>query len=62
MATFNLIRNSRVFFTTNVAAGTGVVAASGFTAANSQELQVLDGFTFSQATNADTITIAEAGA
>jgi hypothetical protein len=62
MATFNLVRNSRVFFTTNVAAGTGIVAASGFTAANSQELQVLDGFTFSQATNADTVTISEAGA
>lgn len=62
MATFNLIRNSRVFFTTNVAAGTGIVAASGFTTANSQELQVLDGFTFSQATNADTVTISEAGA
>ena len=62
MATFNLVRNSRVFFTTNVAAGTGVVAASGFTTANSQELQVLDGFTFSQASNADTVTIAEAGA
>lgn len=61
MATFNLIRNSRVFFTTNVAAGTGVVAASGFTTANSQELQVLDGFTFSQASNADTVTISEAG-
>lgn len=61
MSTFNLIRNSRVFFTTNVAAGTGVVAASGFTTANSQELQVLDGFTFSQASNADTVTIAEAG-
>ena len=62
MATFNLVRNSRVFFTTNVAAGTGVVAASGFTTTNSQELQVLDGFTFSQATNADTVTISEAGA
>lgn len=61
MATFNLVRNSRVFFTTNVAAGTGVVAASGFTTANSQELQVLDGFTFSQASNADTVTISEAG-
>jgi hypothetical protein len=61
MATFNLVRNSRVFFTTNVAAGTGIVAATGFTAANSQELQVLDGFTFSQATNADTVTISEAG-
>ena len=62
MATFNLVRNSRVFFTTNVAAGTGIVAASGFTTTNSQELQVLDGFTFSQATNADTVTISEAGA
>lgn len=61
MSTFNLIRNSRVFFTTNVAAGTGVVAASGFTTSNSQEIQVLDGFTFSQASNADTVTIAEAG-
>lgn len=62
MATFNLIRNSRVFFTTNVAAGTGIVAASGFTTSNSQELQVLDGFSFSQASNADTININEAGA
>ena len=61
MATFNLVRNSRVFFTTNVAAGTGIVAASAFTAANSQELQVLDGFTFSQASNAETVNISEAG-
>lgn len=61
MSTFNLIRNSRVFFTTNVAAGTGVVAASGFTSSNSQEIQVLDGFSFSQSSNADTITISEAG-
>lgn len=61
MSTFNLVRNSRVFFTTNVAAGTNVVAASAFTAANTQELQVLDGFSFSQASNADTININEAG-
>jgi hypothetical protein len=61
MATFNLVRNSRVFFTSNVAAATGIVAATGFTAANSQELQVLDGFTFSQASTADTIKIDEAG-
>lgn len=61
MATFNLIRNSRVLFTSNVAAGTGVVEASGFTTANTQEIQVLDGFSFSQATNADTVTISEAG-
>jgi len=58
---FNLIRNSRVVFTTNVAIGTGIVAATGFTAANSQELQVMDGFSFSQASNADTININEAG-
>lgn len=64
MATFNLIRNSRVFFTTNVAAGTGIVqetSSNAFTAANTQELQVLDGFSFSQASNADTVTINEAG-
>lgn len=61
MATFNLARNSRVFFTTNVAANTGIVATSGFTAANSQELTVLDGFSFSQTTNADVITVSEAG-
>jgi len=61
MATFNLVRNSRVFYTTNVDASTGVVAATGFTTANTQELQVLDGFTFGQTSNADTITISEAG-
>lgn len=60
-STFNLIRNSRVFFTTNVANGTGIVAGTGFTTANSQEIQVLDGFSFSQASNADTVTISEAG-
>jgi hypothetical protein len=61
MATFNLIRNSRVFFTTNVASGTGVINPTGFTPANTQELNVLDGFTFTQASNADTITISESG-
>lgn len=60
-STFNLLRNSRVFFTTNVANGTGIVANTGFTTANSQEIQVLDGFSFSQASNADTVTISEAG-
>lgn len=62
MATFNLVRNSRVLFTTNVAPGTGLVASTGFTATNSQELQVLDGFTFSQASNAETVNISESGA
>lgn len=61
MATFNLVRNSRVIFTTNVSAGTNLVQTSGFTTSNSQEIQVLDGFSFSQQSNADTITISEAG-
>ncbi len=58
---FNLIRNSRVFFTTNVAAETGVVAASGFTTSNTREIQVLDGFSFTQNTTAETVTLNEAG-
>ncbi|HEY9705416.1 MAG TPA: hypothetical protein V6C58_23465 [Allocoleopsis sp.] len=61
MATFNLIRNSRVFMTTNVN-GNGIVQeGTPCTANNSQELAVLDGFSFSQASTADTITISEAG-
>jgi hypothetical protein len=59
---FNLIRNSRVFFTTNVNAETGVVAASGFDTTNTREIQVLDGFSFSQNTTAETVTLNEAGA
>jgi hypothetical protein len=59
---FNLIRNSRVFFTTNVDAGTGVVASTGFTADNTREIQVLDGFSFSQNTTQETVTLNEAGA
>lgn len=61
----NLIRNSRVWFTTNVNASTGVVAASGFTADDAQtaayEIQVLDGFSFSQNTNSEQVTVSEAG-
>jgi hypothetical protein len=59
--TYNLKRNSRVFFTTNVAAGTGKVNSTGFTAANTQELTVLDGFTFTQTTTANAVTVSEAG-
>lgn len=59
---FNLIRNSRVFFTTNVNAETGVVAGSGFLPTNTREIQVLDGFSFSQNTTAETVTLSEAGA
>jgi len=57
----NLVRNSKVFFTTNVDS-LGKVLATGADATNTQEIQVLDGFTFSQNTNSDTITIMEGGA
>lgn len=59
---FNLIRNSRMFFTTNVDANTGVVAASGFTPTNTFEIQVQDGFSFSQNTTSETVTLSEGGA
>lgn len=59
---FNLIRNSRMFYTTNVDSGTGVVASTGFTPSNTYEIQVLDGFSFSQNTTAETVTLSEAGA
>lgn len=59
----NLVRNSKVFFTTNLdtAANGYKVKSTGFTAANTFEIQVLDGFSFSQNTNNDKVTIAEAG-
>lgn len=58
---FNLIRNARMFFTTNVNAETGVVKSDGFTIDNTKEIQVLDGLSFSQNTTAETVTINEAG-
>jgi hypothetical protein len=58
---FNLIRSSRVFFTTNVDTY-GVVAATGFTATNTREIQVLAGFSFSQTTATETVTLSESGA
>jgi hypothetical protein len=62
-STFNLVRNSRVFFTTNVDATTGVIPSSGatITPTNTFELQVLDGFSFTQGTQQATIQISEAG-
>ena len=57
----NLVRNSKVFFTTNVNAATGIINSSGFLNTNTYEIQVLDGFTFSQGTNQETVTISEAG-
>lgn len=59
---FNLIRNARMFFTTNVNQNTGVVGISGFTSSNTFEIQILDGFSFSQNTTSETVTINEAGA
>ena len=59
---FNLIRNSRVFFTTNVNASTGAVTTTGLTKTNTFEIQVLDGFAFSQNTTQETVTLNEAGA
>ena len=58
----NLVRNSRVFFTTDVNATTGVVDIGALESAKTFEIQVLDGFTFSQNTNQETITLNEAGA
>ena len=59
---FNLIRNARMFFTTNVNATTGAVLTTGFTTSNTFEIQVLDGFSFSQNTTSETVTLNEAGA
>lgn len=56
----NLSRNSKVFFTTNITSA-GAVLTNGFTPNNTQELQVLDGFTFSQSTNSEAITVSESG-
>ena len=57
----NLIRNSRVFVTTNID-GDGKVKAAGFLPANTWEIQVQDGFSFSQNTTQETVTLNEAGA
>jgi hypothetical protein len=57
----NLIRNSRVFFTTNVNSA-GTVQTTGLTKTNTFEIQVQDGFSFSQNTTQETITLNEAGA
>ena len=59
----NLVRNSKVFFTTNIDTS-GVIKASSVTAfssANTFEVQVLDGFTFSQSTANEVVTLSEAG-
>jgi len=64
----NLIRNSRVFFTTNVDSNGRVRIGSlkngafPMTTSNCWEIQVLEGLTFSQNTTQDTVTLNEAGA
>lgn len=58
---FNLLRNARVFFTTNVDAN-GNVITTGATNTNTFELQVLEGLSFSQNTAQETVTLNEAGA
>lgn len=57
----NLVRNSKVYFTTNLDSNNRV-ASTGFTPSNTQEIQVLDGFTFSQGSNSEVVTIMEGGA
>ena len=64
-SSFNLIRDSRVFFTTNVD-NFGVVNSTGFLSGaygtgNTWEIQVQDGFSFSQNTTTETVTLNEAG-
>lgn len=61
MAGFNLVRNARAFFTTNLNSSTKAVLASGHTSTTTQEVQVLNGFTFSQNTETQNITVSEAG-
>jgi hypothetical protein len=58
----NLSRNSKVFYTTNVNSSTGVINSGGFYDKNTFELQVLDGFSVTQNTNNETVTVNEAGA
>lgn len=60
MPGFNLVRNARAFFTTNINSSK-VVQATGYTAANATEIQVLNGFSYSQNTETQVITVSEAG-
>lgn len=58
----NLIRNSRVFVTTNIDSdGKLKTTANSFTTSNTWEIQVQDGFSFSQNTTQETVTLNEAG-
>lgn len=63
MAAYNLVRNARVFFTTNVDPVTGIIPSSGATISNTNtfELFVMNGFSFKQSTQQATISLNEAG-
>lgn len=61
----NLIRNSKVYFTTNLSTAQATldeVNTSGLNTTNTWRIDVLDGFSFSQSTGTETITLNEAGA
>lgn len=59
----NLSRNTKVYFTTNVDSNTGVLtdATTGIASTNTFEIQVLDGYSFTQNTENQQITVTEAG-
>lgn len=58
----NLLRNTKVFFTTRLTSSGAVDTSTPFVATDTFELQVLDGFTFSQNTTTEIVTLNEAGA
>ena len=57
----NLSRNTQVFFTTFNADNLGSETLAGHTSTNTFEIQVLAGYTFTQNTEQQTITLSEAG-
>lgn len=59
MAGFNLVRNAKVLYTSKLT--NGIVDLTAHTAATTQELQVMNGFSFSQNTETQNITVSEAG-
>lgn len=61
MPGYNLVRNAKAFFTTNLNASKAV-ATTGHLNTNTFEVQVTNGFTFSQNTETQVITVNEAGA
>lgn len=58
----NLLRNTKVFFTTHLDSNNNVNTSSAFSATDTYEIQVLDGFSFSQNTTTETVQLNESGA